>query len=110
MLVHKNSRPHPLLSKQVATYQLVFLTADVGDIHVVGGGREILELLAGEDVDGDQVDFGVAVLSGLRGGHLNNLAGTALDDDVTVLSQGRTLHWEGLGGASIGALEGDIVL
>lgn len=89
---------------------------DVGDVHVVGGGGDILQLLTGEDlsfphhtnhldqlsmlfpislvlalalaghpgrmllsaderrnethVDGDQVNLGVTVLSGLGGGHL----------------------------------------
>ena len=37
--------------------KLVVLALDDGDVHVVGGGRHILELLAGEDVDGSQVDL-----------------------------------------------------
>jgi hypothetical protein len=36
-----------------ATYELIFLAADVGDVHVVGGRAKLLQLLAGEDVDGD---------------------------------------------------------
>lgn len=76
----------------------------------MGRGREILKLLAGENIDRDQVDFGVTVLSGLRGAHLDDFAGTALDDDMTVLPQGRTLHGVGRGGTGIGVLEGDIVL
>ena len=48
----------------------------------MGGGAEILELLAGEDVQGDKMDLGVAVLAGLRGGHVHDLARPALDHDV----------------------------
>jgi len=67
--------------------ELVLDTADVGDVHIVGGWAEILELLSGEDIKGDQVDLGVSVLSRLGGGHLDDLARTALDDDVPVEEQ-----------------------
>lgn len=76
----------------------------------MGGGRQILELLAGEDVDGDQVDLGVTVLAGLGGRHVDDLAGAALDNDVAVLSQGRALHGVGGGGTGIGALEGVLLV
>lgn len=76
----------------------------------MGGGREILELLAGEDVDGNQVDLGVTVLSSLGGRHVDNLARAALDDDVTVLAQSRALHGEGQRRAGVGGLEGVIML
>ena len=33
-------------------------------------------------VNGDKVNLGVTVLSGLGGGHVDDLAGPALDDDV----------------------------
>jgi hypothetical protein len=72
----------------------------------VGGGRQVFELLASEDVEGDQVDLGVTVLAGLGGGHLDNLAGTVLDDNVTVLAQSRALHGESGRRASVGGLEG----
>lgn len=44
------------VSGQLATYvvdgeQLVLGSSDVGDLHVVGGGRDILELLAGENLE-----------------------------------------------------------
>lgn len=94
----------------ILTYKLVFATVDVRDIHVVGGRAQIFHLLASEDVDGDQVDLGVTVLAGLGGRHFHDLAGAVLDDNVTVLPQGRALHGEGGGGASIGALEGVIML
>lgn len=76
----------------------------------MGGGRQILKLLAGEDIDGDNVDLGVTVLASLRGGHVDDLAGAALDDDVTVLPQSRALHGEGGGRAGIRRVEGDVVL
>lgn len=47
------------------TYELVFLAGDIWDIHVVGGWAEIFEFLAGEDINGDEMDFGMAVLAGL---------------------------------------------
>jgi hypothetical protein len=71
----------------------------------VGGGAELLKLLVGEDVDGDQMDLSVAVLSGLGGGHFDDLARAVLDDDETGLPQSRALHGVGSGGTGIGALE-----
>lgn len=76
----------------------------------MGGRAQLLKLLGGEDVDGDQVDLGVAVLASLGGGHLDDLAGTVLDDDETVLPQRGTLHGESLRGTGIGALEGVLML
>lgn len=76
----------------------------------MGGGGQILKLLASEDIDGDDVDLGVTVLAGLGGGHLDDLAGTTLNDDVTVLPQSRALHGVGGRRAGIGRLEGNVVL
>lgn len=92
------------------TYELVLLAGDIWDIHVVGGRAEIFELLTGEDIDGDKMDFGVTVLTSLRGTHLDNLAGPALNDNKAVLPQGRALHWISGRGASIGALKGVLML
>lgn len=92
------------------THQLVFLAGDVGDVHVVGGRRQIFVLLASEDVESDNVNFGVTVLASLGGGHVNDLARTVLDDNVTVLAQSRALHGEGGRRASVGGVESDIVL
>jgi len=90
--------------------ELVLATSDVGNIHVVGGGAEFFKLLASEDIDGNKMDLGVAVLAGLGGGHVDDLAGAALDDNETVLPQGRALHRVGGRGTSIGALEGVLML
>jgi hypothetical protein len=46
------------------------------------------------------MDLGVTVLASLRGGHIDDFAGAALDNDKAVLSEGRALHREGLRGAS----------
>lgn len=92
------------------TYELVLLAADVGDVHVVGRRREIFVLLASEDISGNKMDLGVSVLAGLGSRHVNNLAGTVLDHDETVLAESRTLHGEGGGRAGVGGVEGDIVL
>lgn len=97
-------------SLQFNPYAVVFLSGHVGDIHVVSGWGQIFELLAGEDVDGDDVDLGVTVLSSLGGRHVNDLAWSALDDDVSVLSESRTLHRVGLRGAGIGSVDGEVCL
>ena len=76
----------------------------------MGGRRQIFEFLAGEDVDGSKMDLGVTVFASLGGGHFDDLAGTAFDDDETVLPQGGTLHGISGGGASIGTVEGVLML
>lgn len=83
----------------------VFVSGDVGDVHVVGGGGEIFHLLSVEDINSDEMDLGVSVLSGLGGGHVDDLAWSALDDDVSVLSESRALGWEGERGTSRCTLE-----
>jgi hypothetical protein len=92
------------------THQLVLSAADVGDVHVVSRGGEILVLLASEDVGSDKMNLGVTVLSSLGGGHVDNLARAALDDDETVLTQSRALHREGERRAGIGGVEGHLML
>jgi len=76
----------------------------------VGGWRQIFQLLAGEQIDGSQVDLGVTVLAGLGGGHVDDLAGTLLDDNEAVLAQSRALEGKGEGRAGVGGLEGELVL
>jgi hypothetical protein len=94
----------------LATHQLVFLTEDIWDIHVVGGGAKFFEFLAGEDIDSDEMDLCVTVLASLGGWHVNNLARAVLDHDETVLAESGTLHGIGGRGASIGGLEGVLML
>ena len=76
----------------------------------MGGRAQLFELLAGENVKSNQVDFGMAVLSSLGGGHVDNFARAILDHHESVFAQGRALHGEGGGSASIGALEGVLML
>jgi hypothetical protein len=52
----------------------------------------------------------VTVLARLGGGHVDDLAGTALDDNVTVLAQSRALHGVGGGRTGIRRVEGNIML
>ncbi len=68
------------------TYELVFLADDVGHIHIMGGGAKIFELLAGENVNRDEMDLSVTVLASLRGAHLDNFAGAAFDDHEAILT------------------------
>lgn len=92
-------------------YELELGTLDVGDIHVVGRGRQVFQLLVGEDVESSQVDLCVTVLASLGGGHVDDLAGTTLNDNEAVLPQGRALHRVGEGGASVaGRLKGVLML
>lgn len=95
---------------QTSTYKLVLAAGDVGDIHVVGGGAKLLKLLASEDVNGDQVDLGVTVLASLGGRHVDDLAGTALDDNEAVLPEGRALHREGQRRTGVSRVEGVFML
>lgn len=92
------------------THKLVLPTNNVGDVHVVGGGREIFELLASEDIGGDKVNLGVTVLASLGGRHVNDLAGTALDHNVAVLTQSRALHGVGERSTGISGVELEILL
>jgi len=72
--------------------QLVFGTDYVGDIHVVGGRTEIFVLSLSEDINSDQMDFSVTVLSSFGGAHVDDLARTRLDEDISVLTKCRALH------------------
>lgn len=74
------------------THKLVFLADDIGYVHIVSGRAKIFELLAGEDVNSDEMNLGVAVLAGLRGAHLHNLARATLNDHETVFAESRALH------------------
>ena len=76
----------------------------------MGGRAEFLELLAGEDVHGNEMDLGVTVLAGLGGGHVDDLAGAVLDHDEAVLAEGRALHGESGRRAGVNRLEGVIML
>lgn len=91
-------------------YELVLLAADIGDVHVVGRRAKLLKLLAGEDVDGDQVDLGVTVLASLGGRHVDNLARAAFDQDEAVLAESRALHGERQRSSGIDGVEGVLML
>lgn len=62
-------------------------------------------LLAIEDINADEMDFSVAVLASLGGGHFNDLARTALQHDESVLAESRALHGEGGRGTGVPGLE-----
>lgn len=76
----------------------------------MGGWRQVFQLLASEDVDGNDMNLGVAVLARLGGRHFDDLARATLDHDMAVLPQRGALHREGLGGTRVGALEGNLML
>jgi len=83
----------------------VLLTLDNRNLHVVGGGAEILVLLASEDIKTDDVDLRMTVLASLGGGHIDNLAGEALQNDKAVLAESAALHGESIGSGLLGLLE-----
>lgn len=92
------------------SYQGVFLARNVRNVHVVSRWGKILQLLAGEDVFSNEMNLGVSMLSRLRGGHVDDLARTLLDENVSTLPQGRTLHGEGQRRTRIGRIDGEILL
>lgn len=77
----------------------------------MGRRRQVFQLLVGEDVKSSQVDLCVTVLASLGCRHVDDLAGTAFDDNEAVLPQGRALHRVREGGASVASgLEGVLML
>jgi hypothetical protein len=62
----------------------------------VGGRAQVFQLLAGENISSVKMDLGVTVLSGLRGGHIGNLAGTLVDHSISSLLDGRRLKRAGV--------------
>jgi hypothetical protein len=92
------------------SYQGVLLARNVRNVHVVSRWGKILQLLAGEDVFSNEMNLGVSMLSSLRGRHVDDLARTLLDENVSTLPQGRTLHGVGQGRTRIGRVDGVILL
>ena len=92
------------------THKLHLPAGDVGHVHVVCGGAQLFQLLASKNVESNKMDLGVAVLSSLGRGHVDNLAGTILDHDETVLAESGALHREGGGGTGVGAFESVLML
>jgi len=90
--------------------KLVFLAKDVGNIHIVSGGAKLLQLLTSEDVNRDKVDLGMTMFPGLGGGHIDNFAGTILNNNETVLPQGRALHRVSSGCTRISGVERVLML
>jgi hypothetical protein len=93
-----------------SSYQLIFLSSNIWNFHIMGRWRQIFEFLAGEDVKSSKMDLCVTVLSCLGSRHVDDLAGTTFDDNVTVLSQGRALHGISRRRTSVGAFEGVLML
>lgn len=76
----------------------------------MGGWAKFFKLLAGENINSNKMDLSMAVFASLGGRHVNNLARAVLDDNKAVLPQGRALHRIGGRGASIGGIEGVLML
>jgi len=82
-------------------HDLVIIAEDEGHVDVVGGGAELFLLLAGENVCGNEVALGVAVLASLGGGDIHDLARLSLDHDEAALADLASFHRLGVGGAGI---------
>lgn len=65
--------------------KLVFLAGNGRDVHFEVRRAGVFDFLAGEDVEADQMDVGGSGIIALGGFHVDDLAGTALEDDVAVL-------------------------
>ena len=89
--------------------QLVLTTSHVRHVHVVRRWRNVFVLAASEDVNGNQVNLCVSVLAGLRGRHVDDLARTALDHNVTVLAESRALLRVGNRSSGVSGLEVDVL-
>ena len=65
--------------------------------------RHILVFFTVKDVNTNERNFGVTVLAGFGGGHVDDFAWVAFHHAVTVLSEGGTLDWVdvGTGGAGV---------
>jgi hypothetical protein len=61
--------------------ELVIIVSYVRAVHVQVTRAKVFELLAGERIDGDQVDFGVIVLLGRF--RFDDLAGSSVENDMT---------------------------
>jgi len=88
---------HEVEEAVINVYDLEFVTLDIRDIHVVGRRADIFKFLPSEDIYGNKVDLGMAMLAGLGGRHVDDLAWAALDNDMSVLAEGRALHRVGQG-------------
>jgi len=60
----------------------------------VSGRADIFQLLAGENVNGNEMDLSMTVLAGLGCGHVDDLARATLDHDMSVFAKSRALHGE----------------
>lgn len=89
---------------RVGTAHLKVSPDHIRDVHIVRGRTYVLVLLTSEYINADQVDLGVTVLARLGRGHLDDLAGTALQEDVPVLTEGGALGRVGLGSTSVSRL------
>ena len=82
----------------------------MGNIDVVRGGANVLILAVSEDINADDVRLSVAVLAGLGGTDISNLARTTVDDDVATFTNETRLHGKRGGGTGIGGVDGKVLL
>ena len=76
----------------------------------MGGRAKIFQFFPSENINRNEMHFGMSVLARLGSTHFHDFAGAAFNHNKTVLPQGRALHWIGCGSASISAIEGVLML
>ena len=82
----------------------------MGNIDVVGSGANVLILAVSKDINADDVRLSVAVLAGLGGTDISNLARTTVDDDVATFTNETRLHGKRGGCPGIGGVDGKVLL
>jgi hypothetical protein len=75
------------MRRDESSHQLVFLASDIWNFHVVGRRGQVFKFLAGEDVKSDKMDFCVTMLPRLGSRHVDDLARTTFDYNMSVLPQ-----------------------
>ena len=82
----------------------------VGTVDVVGGGANVFVFAVSENIDADNVGFGMAVLSRFGGADISNFARAAVDDNVAAFANKTRLHGKGGGCTGIGGVDGKVFL
>ena len=82
----------------------------MGNVDVVGGGANVFVFAVSENIDADNVRFGMAVLSRFGGADISNFARAAVDDNVATFANKTRLHGKGGGCTGIGGVDGKVFL
>lgn len=76
----------------------------------MGGRAKIFQFFPSENINRNEMHFGMSVLARLGSTHFHDFARAAFNHNKAVLPQGRALHRIGCGSASISAIESVLML